>query len=337
MKSEREDRQKTFRQMVDKSKSVVADEMTFTTTPGFFDNKSKEDIKNWADTCMEFVYKDLGYTKEQVLHATVHMDEKTPHIHCVVISLVKKIDKRTNTERYTISKKQYIHDKNHLSELQDKYCLRLNRAGFELERGKKHSESEHLGMKEFKRLTKDVNKEITKKEEKLDIAINDLEEKMQSNKSIMFDKESVKIKKDTFDSMNKVIDEAKELKEYKPKLDGALQSMKAHIKDYTKVKEENKIILSENKKLDNKIKELKEEKEDLEIENINLRTKVNILEQTVNFFKSGIEKVTKFISNLIEDGYVPRSREQKLRDLLGPAYDKIMKSKEKSKYDDLSL
>ena len=61
------------------------------------------------------------------------------------------------------------------------------------------------------------------------------------------------------------------------------------------------------------------------------------MEQTVNFFKSVIEKVTKFISNLIEDGYVPRSREQKLRDLLGPAYDKIMKSKEKSKYDDLSL
>ena len=31
--------------------------------------------------------------KEQVLHATVHMDEKTPHIHCVVIPLVKKLDK----------------------------------------------------------------------------------------------------------------------------------------------------------------------------------------------------------------------------------------------------
>mgnify|MGYP006991733103 CR=1 FL=1 len=38
------------------------------------------------------------------------MDEKTPHIHCVVVPLVKKLDKRTNTERYTISKKQFIHD-----------------------------------------------------------------------------------------------------------------------------------------------------------------------------------------------------------------------------------
>lgn len=63
MKTEREDRQKTFRQMLDKSKSVVADEMIFTTTPGFFENKSKEDINKWANKCMEFVYEDLGYTK----------------------------------------------------------------------------------------------------------------------------------------------------------------------------------------------------------------------------------------------------------------------------------
>ena len=54
---------------------------------------------------MEFVYQDLGYTKEQILHATLHMDEKTPHIHCVVVPLIRKYDKRTNTEKYTISKK----------------------------------------------------------------------------------------------------------------------------------------------------------------------------------------------------------------------------------------
>ena len=50
----------------------------------------------WADTCMDFVYNDLGYTKEQVLHSVVHLDEKTPHIHCVVVPFVKKLDKRTN-------------------------------------------------------------------------------------------------------------------------------------------------------------------------------------------------------------------------------------------------
>ena len=38
---------------------------------------------------MNFVYNDLDYTKEQLIHATIHLDEKPPHIHCVVIPLVK--------------------------------------------------------------------------------------------------------------------------------------------------------------------------------------------------------------------------------------------------------
>ena len=115
METEREDRKRTYRQMLDSSKNCVADELLFTATNEFFKDMSREDIKKWADTCMEFVYKDLGYKKEQILHATVHMDEKTPHIHCVVVPLIRKYDKRTNTERYTISKKQYIKDKIHLS------------------------------------------------------------------------------------------------------------------------------------------------------------------------------------------------------------------------------
>lgn len=65
----------------------------------------------------------------------MHLDEKTSHIHCVVIPPVKKLDKRINTERYTISKKQYIRDKIHLSELQDKYHRRLTFKGYNLERG----------------------------------------------------------------------------------------------------------------------------------------------------------------------------------------------------------
>ena len=61
--TEREDRKKTFKQMLDKSNSVVADELLFTATNEFFKDMTREDIKKWADTCMEFVYEDLGYKK----------------------------------------------------------------------------------------------------------------------------------------------------------------------------------------------------------------------------------------------------------------------------------
>ena len=154
MKTMRKDRVKSFIEMLNKSKNVVADELIFTATHKFFKDMDKEEIIKWSNICMDFVYKDLGYTKEQVLHSTIHMDEKTPHIHCVVVPLVNKYDKRTNTNRYTIPKKQYIKNNEHLSKLQDKYYERLKNAGYDLERGVRNSDNENITMKEYKKITK---------------------------------------------------------------------------------------------------------------------------------------------------------------------------------------
>ena len=73
-KTERDDRKKKFNVMLNNSKNVVADELLFTATSEFFKEMTIDDIKDWANTCMEFVYNDLGYKKEQILHATVHLD-----------------------------------------------------------------------------------------------------------------------------------------------------------------------------------------------------------------------------------------------------------------------
>jgi len=154
MKTIRQDRYKTFDQMVDDSKSCVADEMIFTSGPEFFKDMPKEEMLRWANGCMEFVYKDLGYTKEQVIQSVLHLDEKTPHIHCVVVPLVKKFDKRVNKERYSISKRDYIKDQNYLSILQDKYCFRLNNLGFKLERGEKGTKIKNLSLGQLKGITR---------------------------------------------------------------------------------------------------------------------------------------------------------------------------------------
>ena len=173
MKTERADRKKRYHEMLNSSKNVVADELVMTASHNFFKDMSREQIKDWADTCMEFVYKDLGYKKEQILHATVHLDELTPHVHCVVVPLVKKLDKRTNTERYTISKKQYIRDKIHLSQLQDMYHKSLTEKGYDLERGIKGSDNKHIKIKEYKQLTKKLNHELNVKNDRFDKAMND--------------------------------------------------------------------------------------------------------------------------------------------------------------------
>ena len=168
MKTIRQDRYKTFDQMIDDSKSCVADEMIFTSGPEFFKDMSKEEILRWADGCMDFVYKVLGYTKEQVIHSVLHFDERTPHIHCVVVPLVKKFDKRVNKERYSISKRDYIKDQNYLSILQDKYCFRLNNLGFKLERGEKGTKIKNLSLGQLKGITRQYERLANKSKKNIE-------------------------------------------------------------------------------------------------------------------------------------------------------------------------
>lgn len=301
MKTERDDRKRTFNEMLNKSKSVVADELLFTATHKFFNNMNNEEIMRWADTCMDFVYNDLGYKKEQVLHATIHLDEETLHIHCVVVPLVKKLDKRTNTERFTISKKQYIKDNIHLSELQDVYNLRLREAGFDLERGIKNSDRKHIKIKEFKKTTRYYEDKVNTINKNLDNAMNDLEEKMKTTKTIPFDKKHIVVEKETFDSMENVIKETKKIVEFQPKINGLFNE----IDTYT---QSHQTLEKENKNLQREVKALTTRNQNLTKENNNLKTYLKaILEAIKHFFREllqiGNEPTKKATTNEIKDYY----------------------------------
>ena len=301
MKTERDDRKRTYSQMIDRSKNVVADELLFTASPGFFKNMNNKDIKKWANTCMEFVYQDLGYKKEQVLHATVHMDEKTPHIHCVVIPLVKKLDKRTNTERYTISKKQYIRDNKHLSELQDKYWERLTNKGFKLERGIKGSDVEHQDIKEYKKQSRILGKQLDYTNDMLENAITDLEKNMESNKSILFDKDHIRVSKETFESMNNVVKISKKLNELQPKLETTIKKAEVYVNNYESLQ-------SKNYSLNNEISNLEKKNNELKEENMNLKHYIEfILDIVKEFFKKmlhiGNDKTKEDTANEVKEYY----------------------------------
>ena len=273
--------------MLDNSRNVVADELLFTATNRFFRNMSNEDLMKWADTCMEFVYEDLGYTKEQVLHVSLHVDEKTPHIHCVVVPLIKKLDKRSNTERFTISKKQYIKDKIHLSQLQDKYHQRLTEKGFDLERGIKGNDNVNINIRELKKITRKLNLDLNNKTQRLSESVKDLQEKMQSNKNVLFDKEYVKIKKDTFDTMNKVIDDATNVMNLQPKLEKVYKEVDSYTRSYQSLKRENTLY-------ENEIKVLEFNNNKLDEENQKLTKRINgILKAIKKFFRKLLHLVVK--------------------------------------------
>lgn len=288
MKTEREDRKRTFKQMLDKSQNVVADELLFTATNEFFKDMTKENILDWANTCMEFVYEDLGYTKNQVLHSVVHLDEKTPHIHCVVVPLVKKLDKRTNTERFTISKKQYIRDKIHLSELQDKYYERLTSKGYDLERGIKGSDRKHIKIKDYKKINRKLEQNLNTRNDRLDKVMNEFESQMKTTKTIPFDKKHIVVEKDTFDTMNKVIKESKKVMELQPKINEIFNEVDSYVASYNSIEKDNQ-------KYKREIKSLKTRNSNLLQENNKLKSYIDTI----------LEVIKKFFRKLLQIGNEP--------------------------------
>ena len=277
--TQREERKKSFAKMVDDSKSVVADELLFTSDSDFFKGMSKGKIKKWADTCMDFVYDDLGYSKDQVLHSVLHMDEKTPHIHCVVIPLVRKLDKRTNTIRYSISKKQYIKDKEHLSTLQDKYHQRLVDKGFDLERGIKNSNNEHISIKEFKKITRKLDNRLEKQNYCMNRDYEELEERLKNSKPSIIGKE-VKIDKDTYDTLKSFMKTSKRVIEDIPSNKALFKTLE----DYTSI---YKNLEKENDNMKKEVSILKYKNDKLQEENNKLYKFIdNILKTCKKFFRS---------------------------------------------------
>src|SRR5574344_66212 len=300
METMRDDRKRSFKQMVDDSNNVVADELLFTSDSDFFKNMSKKQIRKWADTCMDFVYEDLGYKKEQILHATIHLDEKTPHLHCVVVPLIKKFDKRTNTEKWNISKKQYIKDKAHLSSLQDKYYERLINNNFDLERGIKNSDNEHISIKEFKKITKKLDNRLEKQNYLMTRDYEELEEKLKASKPTITGKE-VKIDKDTYDTLNNFMNTSKRVIKEMPNNQALFEELTEYTSSYKDLENEKRNIQYE-------VNRLKYKNNELEKENRKLKNFLNVILQSLKQFfhkllKIGNEEDKDNVVNEITDYY----------------------------------
>ena len=265
MKNIRSDRKKSFARMINDSKSVVGDEMIFTSDPKFFENMSKENILKWANESMKFVYEDLGYIKEQVIHATLHIDEKTPHIHCVVVPLVKKFDQRANREKYSISKREYIKDKEHLSRLQDKYCNRLNRNGFKLKRGRKNTGIDNLSVKQLKDVarqcdtkTHNLQKKINNDYFKITNLLNRCKKQRFNNTKVIMDGEVYNILLDYFEMYNDDVKNFVKNKSLYEDLSKQVCSYGEFERKYNNSQKELNYISNEYDSLKNKLNEFKD-------------------------------------------------------------------------------
>lgn len=110
----------------------------------FFLGKPDEDIKRFFEDSKEFLVEEYG--EENVLYATVHMDEKTPHMHFGVVPI---------TEDGRLSAKEILGNKKAMTEFQDRFNQYVNDKGYRLERGtpKHKTERKHQEVEQFKENT----------------------------------------------------------------------------------------------------------------------------------------------------------------------------------------
>lgn len=197
MKTMRADRVKTFNQHINSSKNDIAFEMVFTSDNKFFDGLNRNDIKKWAEKSLDFVTKDLGIERRNILHAIVHMDEKTPHLHVVAVPLVKTYNKKQNKDVWSISRRQYINGKSQLSKAQDIYNQRMNESGYELDRGEKGSSKEHTTKAQYIDKLLSENKELKRQNKELRAGVpKDNLKIWDNNNKLHNENESLKIQKE---------------------------------------------------------------------------------------------------------------------------------------------
>ncbi|MEH6917614.1 MobV family relaxase, partial [Priestia megaterium] len=152
METIRADRQKTFEQAINSAHNDVACEFLCTSDEEFFQGRSRAEIETWARQSLEFIEQEVGISKDKIIHASVHMDEKTPHLHVVAVPLLRAWDGRRKEETLQISRKKFIKTKEDMSLVQDKYHEKMKSCGYDMQRGESKN-VRHEKIVEFKEKT----------------------------------------------------------------------------------------------------------------------------------------------------------------------------------------
>ena len=124
-----------------RSDSVRVVEALVTASPEFFKGKKKAEVKAYFTEALDFIQK--YQSKETIISAVVHMDEKTPHMHLCFVPLTE--DKR-------LSAKEIVGNKKKLTWWQDEFWKHMFKKYPDLERGESASETgrTHIPPRLFK-------------------------------------------------------------------------------------------------------------------------------------------------------------------------------------------
>ena len=134
--------------------SIRMIETLFTASPEFFKGKKQAEIRVFFEEALHFL--EQHQSKETIISAVVHMDEKTPHMHLCFVPL---------TEDGRLSAKDIMGNKKKLTWWQDEFWKHMVKKFPDLERGESASLTgrDHIPPRVFKEMTR-----LTKQKAKLE-------------------------------------------------------------------------------------------------------------------------------------------------------------------------
>jgi len=125
--------------------SCAAIELNLSASPEWFEGKEDKVVKAYFDDLKEWAEKRYG--KDNLLHWSVHYDEKTPHAHAVFLPLMPaEKDKKPAGLKY--SSGHFLGGRNGLSEMQTSVWKEVGQK-YGLERGVEGSKARHTDQKEW--------------------------------------------------------------------------------------------------------------------------------------------------------------------------------------------
>jgi hypothetical protein len=147
--------------------SSAAIEGVFTASPGSFRNLEKwisflEDCRDWVNR---------RYGRENVLQWNTHFDEKTPHLHILMVPVI-----RDPVKGVKYSSARFLGGREGLREAQDDIFNQVGRK-HGLERGERGSEARHTNQAEWQRNLSKTAKELERREKAVTAAETAVEEK----------------------------------------------------------------------------------------------------------------------------------------------------------------
>ncbi|MED1108071.1 MobV family relaxase, partial [Bacillus paramycoides] len=268
--------------------AVVMCEFVVTSDREFFD------VLDMVDPAQQKVFFKEAYSflkdrygEQNIVHAAVHLDEKTPHMHVGMVPV---------TGENKLSAKQ-IFNRKELVSLQDDFHAHMVEKGFYLERGVS-SDKKHVEMRKFKAMTakeeikaleKEMGQCLQKKEvvnkqmEQLESRLNQLQNAVELTNKV----DNIEVKhKGGFLRSKTVEISAEDFEDMKTKA----KATEAYRRENETLHRQNEALKVNNTDLHTRVKRLEKENKELELYKGKYERANNLLRELGKFYSKYLPK-----------------------------------------------